>query len=59
MTINGTTTSETFTTLSAPTVSPNLPRMIAHCAAKQTSAMVATERPTRTLDSQVSNKHIR
>ena len=33
--------------------------MIAHCAAKQISATVATERPTKTLDSQVSNRQIR
>src|SRR6201999_1968879 len=33
--------------------------MTAHCAAKQTSATVATERPTATLDSQVSNRQIR
>jgi hypothetical protein len=30
-----------------------------HCAAKQISATVATDRPTTTLDSQVSNKQIR
>ena len=32
---------------------------IAHCAAKQSSATVATERPTITLESQVSNRQIR
>jgi hypothetical protein len=32
--------------------------MIAHCAAKQISATVATDRPTTTLDSHVSNKQI-
>ncbi len=33
--------------------------MIAHCTAKAISATVATERPTMTLDSQVSNRQIR
>jgi hypothetical protein len=33
--------------------------MSAHCATKAISATVATERPTTTLDSQVSNKQIR
>ena len=33
--------------------------MIAHCAAKLTSATVATDRPIMTLDSHVSNKQIR
>ncbi len=38
---------------------PNWYRIIAHCAAKQISATVATDRPTTTLDSHVSNKQIR
>src|SRR5262249_53558384 len=38
---------------------PSWLRMMAHCAAKQTSAMVATERPTTTLESQVSYRQMR
>ncbi|MGT2440234.1 hypothetical protein ACU4GH_35765 [Bradyrhizobium betae] len=33
--------------------------MMAHCATKQSSATVATVRPTTTLDSQVSNRQMR
>ena len=33
--------------------------MIAHCAAKHSSATVATVRPTKTLESQVSNRQMR
>ena len=45
--------------VSAPVIVPSWGRMIAHCAAKQISATVATDRPTRTLDSQWLNRQMR
>ena len=57
--ISGTITQAMFMAVSAPVMAPSWCRIIAHCAAKQTSATVATERPTATLDSQVSNRQIR
>ena len=57
--INGTITHAAFKVVSAPVIVPSWCRMIAHCAAKQISATVATDRPTTTLDSQVSNRQIR
>jgi hypothetical protein len=59
MRINGTSTHAALKTLSAAAIPPSWCRMIAHCAAKQISATVATDRPTTTLDSQVSNRQIR
>ena len=59
MTISGTITHAAFRVVSAPVTVPNWCKIIAHCAAKQISATVATDRPTTTLDSHVSNKHIR
>lgn len=59
MRINGTITQAAFTVVSAPVIVPSWCRISAHCAAKQISATVATDRPTRTLDSHVSNKQIR
>src|SRR5262245_11215008 len=58
MSINGTITQAALRVVSAPVIVPNRCRTIAHCAAKQTSAMVATDRPMVTLDSHVSNKQI-
>jgi hypothetical protein len=43
----------------APTIVPRCRRIIAHCVAKHISATVATARPSVTLESHVSNKHIR
>ena len=57
--INGTITRAAFKVVSAPVIVPSWCRIIAHCAAKQISATVATVRPTTTLDSQVSNRQIR
>ena len=59
MRINGTITHAAFKVVSAPVIVPNCCRIIAHCAAKLISATVATDRPTTTLDSHVSNKQIR
>ena len=58
MRINGTITQAAFKVVSTPVIVPSRCRTIAHCAAKQTSATVATDRPTMTLDNQVSNKQI-
>ena len=57
--ISGTITHAAFNVLSAPVMVPSRCSSIAHCTAKQSSATVATERPTMTLDSQVSNRQIR
>ncbi len=57
--ISGTMIHATFSTVSDPVIEPSCCRMIAHCRTKQTSATVATERPTSTLDSQVSNRQMR
>src|SRR5215510_5502447 len=57
--INGTITHAAFKVVSAPVIVPSLYRAIAHCAAKQISATVATDRPIMTLDSQVSNRQMR
>src|SRR5207253_6569302 len=59
MRINGTITHAVFKVVSAPVIVPSWCRIIAHCAAKQISATVATDRPTTTLDSHVSNKQMR
>jgi len=59
MRINGRITHATSKVVSAPVIVPSWCRIMTHCAAKQTSAMVATVRPTTTLDSHVSNKQIR
>ena len=59
MRMSGTITHAAFTVVSASVAVPSWCRIIAHCAAKQISATVATDRPTTTLDSQVSNKQIR
>ena len=59
ITISGTITSAAFRVVSAPVMVPSRCRMIAHWMAKQTSATVATVRPTMTLDSQVSNRQMR
>ena len=59
MMINGKIIHAAFTVVPAPVIVPSWCRIIAHCAAKQTSATVATDRPTTTLDSQVSNRQIR
>ena len=59
MRINGTITQAAIKTVSAPVIVPNWCRMIAHCATKAISATVATDRPTTTLESQVSNRQIR
>src|SRR4029077_1214313 len=58
-TINGTTVLEMFRTLSDFVNLANSRRVMAHCAAKQTSATVATERPINTLDNHMSNRQIR
>src|SRR5580693_6006916 len=50
--ISGTITSAAFTTVPAPVIVPSFQRRIAHCATKQTSAIVATERPITTLEVQ-------
>jgi len=57
--ISGTIAHAAFKVVSAPVIMPSRCRIIAHCAAKQISATVATDRPTTTLDSHVSNKQIR
>jgi len=59
MRINGKIAHAAFKAVSAPVIVPNWCRIIAHCAAKQISATVVTDRPTTTLDSHVSNKQIR
>ena len=59
MTINGTITHAAFKVVSAPVIVPSWCRMITHCATKEISATVATDRPTTTLDSHVSNRQIR
>ena len=59
ITSNGTITSAMLSVVSAFVIAPSWFRMTAHCAAKQSSATVATERPTTTLDSQVSNRQMR
>jgi hypothetical protein len=59
ITINGTIAHAAFKVVSAPVIVPSWCRMTAHCAAKAISATVATDRPTTTLDSQVSNRQIR
>src|SRR5262245_30459243 len=56
--INGTITQAALRVVSAPVIVPSRCKTMAHCAAKQTSAMVATDRPMVTLDSHVSNKQI-
>jgi hypothetical protein len=57
--ISGTITQAAFKVVSAPVIMPSRCRTIAHCTAKQISATVATDRPTTTLDSQVSNRQMR
>jgi hypothetical protein len=59
MRISGTIAHATVKAVSTPAIPPRWCRTMAHWAAKQTSATVATDRPTRTLDSQVSNRQIR
>src|SRR6516165_6324466 len=59
MSIKGTITHAAPNVVSAPVIVPSWYRTIAHCAAKQISATVATDRPTVALDNQVSNKQIR
>jgi hypothetical protein len=59
MSIKGTITQAALNVVSAPVIVPSWRRIMAHCAAKQISATVATDRPTVALDSQVSNKQIR
>ena len=56
---SGTITQAAATVVSAPVTVPSWWRITAHCAANAISATVATERPTNTLDSQVSNRQIR
>ena len=58
-TISGTTAHAMVKVVSAPVVVPSWCKTMAHCATKQTSATVATDRPTTMLDSHVSNKQIR
>ena len=58
-TISGSTSSAALTVVSAPVIRPSWFMMMTHCAAKQTSAMVATVRPIITLDSQVLNRQMR
>src|SRR5687767_6178787 len=55
-TISGTIAQAAVNAMSAPAIPPSWLRTRAHCAAKQISATVATDRPTSTLDSQVSNR---
>src|SRR5215472_11724622 len=59
MSIKGTISHAALNVVSAPVIVPSWYRTMAHCAAKQISATVATDRPTVTLDNQVSNKQIR
>src|SRR5215469_5166991 len=59
MSIKGTIAHAALNVVSAPVIVPSWYRTMAHCAAKQISAMVATDRPTAALDNQVSNKQIR
>ena len=56
--ISGTITLEMLRAVSDFAMPPSWRSTIAHWIAKQTSAMVATERPTSTLQSQVSNRQI-
>src|SRR5580692_5067178 len=58
-TISGTISRETFFAVSECAIRPSSCNTMAHWMAKQSSAMVATERPTKMLDSQVSNKQMR
>jgi acetolactate synthase regulatory subunit len=59
MRIKGTSTHAAFRVVSAAVIVPSWCRISAHCAEKQISATVATDRPTTTLDSQVSKRQIR
>ena len=59
MTINGTMAQAAFTVVSAPVMVPSWCSTRAHWIEKLTSATVATERPTTTLDSHVSNRQMR
>ena len=58
-TITGTIAFATFRAASEFAAFANSRKTIAHWTAKQISATVATDRPTKTLDSQVSNRQIR
>src|SRR5262245_53713382 len=57
--IDGTISHAAHKVIPAPVIVASWCRIIAHCTAKQISATVATDRPTITLDSHVSNKQIR
>ncbi len=57
--ISGTMIREIFFAVSEPVSLPSARSTIAHWMTKHSSATVATERPTMTLDSQVSNRQIR
>src|SRR5579872_6380255 len=56
--IKGTIAQAAIKVVFAPVIVPSRCRIIAHWATKQTSATVATDRPTVTLDSHVSNRQI-
>src|ERR1700689_2991183 len=58
-TIVGTMAFEIFFAVSELATLPSAKSTMAHCAAKQSSATVATERPTMMLESHVSNKQMR
>ena len=57
--ISGTTTTEVTWPTPLPVAREIARSSSAHCAAKHSSAKVATERPTMTLESQVSNRQKR
>src|SRR4029077_6421431 len=57
--ISGTPALAMFFAVSELATLPGTDSTMAHCAAKQSSATVATERPTMTLESQVSNRQMR
>src|ERR1700730_1318445 len=59
MTISGTIIRAIFFAVSECVIFPSSCKTIAHCMAKQSSAAVATDRPARTLESQVSNRQMR
>src|SRR5271155_4525811 len=57
--ISGTIRREIFLAISECVVRPSSYKTMAHCRAKQSSAMVATDLPARMPESQVSNRQMR
>ena len=56
--ISGRIAFEIFLAVSERATRASSRKTMAHCAAKHSSAIVATERPIRTLENQVSNRQI-